>query len=71
MIYVSTRQASPPVDAAAAIRAGAAPDGGLFMPAELPTMDLARFDPARSLAATASDILTPFLAGSALAACVT
>ena len=68
MIYVSTRQASPPVDAAAAIRAGAAPDGGLFMPAELPTMDLARFDPARSLAATASDILTPFLAGSALAA---
>lgn len=66
MIYTSTRQASAPVDAAAAIRAGAAPDGGLYMPAVLPSLDIARFDPDASLAATASAILTPFLADSVL-----
>ncbi|WP_300527691.1 threonine synthase [Maricaulis sp.] len=66
MIYVSTRQASAPVDAAAAIRAGAAPDGGLYMPAALPVLDIEQFDPARPLAQTAADILAPFLAGSPL-----
>lgn len=68
MIYTSTRQASAPVDAAAAIRAGAAPDGGLYMPAALPSLDIAAFDPAGSLAKTAGAILTPFLAGSVLEA---
>ena len=39
MIYHSTRGASPCVDSAQAVLEGLAPDGGLYMPRELPAFD--------------------------------
>lgn len=40
MMYVSTRGVSPPVSAAAAIGAGVAPDGGLYVPETIPAIDM-------------------------------
>jgi threonine synthase len=46
MRYVSTRGASPPVGFSDAVAAGLAPDGGLFVPEELPDLsgELAAFE---------------------------
>ena len=60
MKFVSTRGKSPPVAISAAIRNGAAPDGGLYLPAEAAAAEpeaLARHDGLPSLAA---DLLAPF-----------
>ncbi len=65
--YVSTRGASPGVAISQAIAAGLAPDGGLYVPTQLPTLDPAAFDPHGSLADTATTLLAPFFAGDALA----
>lgn len=65
--YHSTRNDRTSVPISAAIAAGLAPDGGLYVPAALPSIDLARFDPHGSLADTAATLLAPFFAGDALA----
>ena len=66
--YLSTRGQSPAVTISAAIAAGLAPDGGLYVPAILPRLDAASFDPDGSLADTAATLLAPFFAGDPLAA---
>ncbi len=65
--YHSTRGSSPHVPVSQAIAAGLAPDGGLYVPERLPTLDPAAFDPHNSLADTATTLLMPFFAGDALA----
>lgn len=65
--YVSTRGGSPAVGLGAAIAAGLAPDGGLYVPETMPRLDIATFDPAGALADTAATLLAPFFAGDPLA----
>jgi len=66
--YLSTRGQAPAATLGAAIAAGLAPDGGLYVPERLPTLDAADFDPHGTLAATAASLLAPFFAGDPLAA---
>lgn len=66
MKFVSTRGNAAPATLAQAIRAGAAPDGGLYMPERLPTLNLAGLDPALSLASFAAEFLKPIFAGDSL-----
>lgn len=67
MLYVSTRGGSPAVSISAAMAAGLAPDGGLYVPASLPRLGVSAFDPHGTLAVTAATLLAPFFAGDALA----
>lgn len=64
MRFVSTRGGDAPVSLSQAIRAGAAPDGGLYMPDEVPS--LASPDAGQPLASFAAEMLRPFFAGNAL-----
>ncbi len=65
--YRSTRGNSPTVPISRAIAAGLAPDGGLYVPEALPSIDPSTFDPHGSLADTAATLLAPFFTGDALA----
>lgn len=66
MMFVSTRGQSPAVGLSAAIAAGLAPDGGLYVPQQLPPRrDL---QPGASIAETATALLAPFFAGDGLEA---
>lgn len=65
--YHSTRSTGPTVPISQAIAAGLAPDGGLYVPERLPSLDLAAFDPRGALADTAAALLAPFFAGDGLA----
>ncbi len=65
--YHSTRSAGPTVPISEAIAAGLAPDGGLYVPEALPSIEPAAFDPHGSLPDTAATLLAPFFAGDALA----
>jgi threonine synthase len=65
--YHSTRSAGPTVPISQAIAAGLAPDGGLYVPEALPSIEPATFDPDGSLADTATTLLAPFFAGDPLA----
>ena len=65
--YLSTRGQSPAVTIGDAIATGLAPDGGLYVPATLPRLDAASFDPHGSLADTAATLLAPFFKGDPLA----
>ncbi|OOG43744.1 threonine synthase [Rhodanobacter sp. C05] len=67
MRYHSTHSAGPTVPISRAIAAGLAPDGGLYVPEALPSIDPAVFDPHGSLADTATTLLAPFFAGDPLA----
>ena len=67
LLYRSTRGLAPGAGIGEAIAAGLAPDGGLYVPEALPRIDPASFDPAGSLADTATTLLRPFFAGHALA----
>jgi len=67
MRYVSTRGAAPPAAAGAAMLAGLAPDGGLYVPEAFPTLDAGALDHSAGLAVTAAQVLAPFVAGDALA----
>ncbi len=62
-MFVSTRGRTPPVDLITALKSGLAPDGGLYMPAVLDTMEpeLLRASPRRSLADTAARVLRALL----------
>lgn len=61
--FISTRGNAPAVSLSAAIRAGVAPDGGLYLPEQRPVADI---DPALPLADFAARFLAPFFAGDAL-----
>lgn len=66
MRFVSTRGASAPVSLSAAIAAGLAPDGGLYVPQVLPAPR--RWQLGAGLADTAAQVLAPFFADDVLAA---
>ena len=68
MKFLSTRGDAPPVSADAALQAGAAPDGGLYLPDLLPGFTPADFDADTGLADVARRLLAPFFAGTPLAA---
>jgi threonine synthase len=65
--FTSTRDPERRVDAAQALRAGLAPDGGLYVPESLPRFDATRFQPWISLPECALQVLAPFFDGSDLA----
>ena len=67
MEYSSTRGAGP-VTLDEALRAGIAADGGLFLPRQLPSFELADFSSAYTLPAVAKVLLAPFFEGSDLQA---
>ncbi len=66
MNYVSTRGGAPAVSIGAALRAGLAPDGGLYVPETLPRLSAADFDGLATLPAVAERLLRPFFAGDPL-----
>ena len=66
MKYVSTRGHAPPVGIGAALAAGLAPDGGLYVPQALPHLGVEQFDCATSLAEVAVPLLAPFFEGDGL-----
>ncbi|HEX9208622.1 MAG TPA: threonine synthase [Steroidobacteraceae bacterium] len=67
MQYQSTRDASHRVGLSGAIAQGLAPDGGLYVPAALPAIDLAEFAGVDSITRVAEVLLRPFAAGDAIA----
>lgn len=67
MDYRSTKSRKDRVCVERAIMAGTAPDGGLYVPIELPVFELGEFANIDSLDAVADVLLRPFFAGSALA----
>ena len=66
MKYLSTRGHSGEVPLETALRAGLAPDGGLFVPETLPSFPTDAFVGSSSLAATAEGALAPYFSGSVL-----
>ena len=66
MKFVSTRGEAPPASLTEALRNGAVPDGGLYMPEQLPAVDPAALDPDAPLAEFAAALLQPFFAEDAL-----
>ncbi|GAA0720097.1 threonine synthase [Dokdonella soli] len=67
MKYVSTRDESPALHLGAALAAGLAQDGGLYVPQRLPRFTSADFDDRNNLASVASRLLQPFFAEDLLA----
>ena len=67
MRFVSTRGQSPAVSLSDAIRNGAAPDGGLYLPEAQVAADPAALDPAPGLPDFAARFLAPFFADDDLA----
>ena len=66
MQYISTRGGEP-VALEDAIMSGTAPDGGLYVPVELPHFDPAAIAPGLPIAKFAAQVLKPFFTGSSLA----
>src|SRR5258708_11269423 len=60
MRFVSTVASARPTSLTGALRNGAAPDGGLYLPEHLPSVDLDALDPDASLADFATSLLRPF-----------
>ncbi|MCQ4164641.1 threonine synthase [Tahibacter harae] len=67
-MFVSTRGKAPPAGLSAAIAAGLAPDGGLYVPQNLPALKPEDFAGRDTLPAIAARLLQPFFAGDALEA---
>ncbi len=67
MRYKSTRTRAPLVTIDQALRQGLAPDGGLYLPEELPHFNMADFAGKKTLAEVAKELLQPFFHGSSLA----
>lgn len=67
MNYISTRGDTPATGLSAALTAGLAPDGGLYVPDHLPLLSMADFDGANTLSDVAERLLAAFFAGDALA----
>ena len=66
MNFISTRGTAPAADFGSALLAGLAPDGGLYVPEQLPRMKAKDFDGCASLPEVATRLLQPFFAGSEL-----
>jgi threonine synthase len=64
--FVSTRGSAPPVSLSDAIAQGLAPDGGLYVPARLPSADPAGIAAGSGLPGTARAALAGFFAGDRL-----
>jgi threonine synthase len=67
MRYQSTRDPQHRVGLSQAIAQGLAPDGGLYVPAALPRLDLAAFDGVTSITGVAQVLLRPFAEGDGIA----
>jgi len=68
MQFVSTRGEAAPVSLSAALSAGLAPDGGLYMPERWPLFEPSAFADEARLPQIAQQLLAPLFAGDALAA---
>ena len=68
MKYISTRGNSPALGLSAALAAGLAPDGGLYVPQSLPKLAPSDFDGCNDLPTIATRLLAPFFVDDALAA---
>ena len=68
MQFVSTRSQAAAVSLSAALSAGLAPDGGLYLPAHWPQFKPAAFADETDLPQIAQRLLTPLFAGDPLAA---
>ena len=66
MHFISTRNNAPAATLSQAIAAGLAPDGGLYVPQQMPAAR--SLQAGASLADTASTLLQPFFAGDVLEA---
>jgi threonine synthase len=66
MNYLSTGDRTPATDLAGALRAGLAPDGGLYVPEHVPTISIETLTHCRDLPETATLLLAPFFNGSEL-----
>ena len=64
--FVSTRGNAPSLSLSEAIAQGLAPDGGLYVPTQLPTVDLESFGSASTLPQVARPALSGFFAGDRL-----
>ena len=67
MNFISTRGKAPAIGLSAAIAAGLAADGGLYVPASLPQLSVTDFDECETLPDVAAKLLAPFFVGDALA----
>jgi threonine synthase len=67
MRFQSTRDPSHVAGLGEAIARGLAPDGGLYVPAVLPTLDVAALGRQRDLPDLAAGLIAPFAAGDAMA----
>ncbi|TVQ90442.1 MAG: threonine synthase [Deltaproteobacteria bacterium] len=67
MSVLSTRDPSCTASLSEAIRTGLAPDGGLYVPRELPRVELSTFAGAHEIGPIAARALRPYFAGDALA----
>jgi len=67
MRYLSTRGEAEPVGLAAALAAGLAPDGGLYVPETMPMFRADTFGGREALSTVAAGLLAPFFAGGSLA----
>lgn len=70
MRYISTRGESAPVSADAALRAGLAPDGGLYVPEYIPRLDASALPATGSPGELETALLSPLFAGSPLEAVI-
>ena len=66
MRFISTKGRARPVSLTAALRNGAAPDGGLYLPERLPEADVGALDADAPLADFAAAILRPFFVSDPL-----
>ncbi len=66
MKFVSTRGGIAPTSLSAAIAAGLAPDGGLFVPDVIPKIDIRQFEHSADLPTITSALLRPFFDGDAM-----
>lgn len=66
MKYASTRGNAPALGLSAALAAGLAPDGGLYVPQSLPSFAPSDFGGCHDLPGVAARLLAPFFAGDAL-----
>jgi len=68
MNFISTRGNAPAASLSAALNAGLAPDGGLYVPDRLPRFALEDFAGRETLADVAAHLLAPFCSGDEFAA---
>jgi len=66
MRFQSTRNAAHTVGLSEAIARGLAPDGGLYVPASLPALNVAALAAAQGLPALAEGLIAPFAAGDVM-----